>query len=967
MSETMRPISFANLMERALCEYQESGTIFGVHELYHHTAGKSLPIFHEKIETPFGPAAGPHTQLAQNIVAAYAGGSRFFEVKTVQKMDGEELAKCIARPCINADDEGYNVEWSTELTVPQAFDEYVKAWFAMKLLSVELGLGAPDGFVINMSVGYDLAGIKTEKIDRYLSGMRNAESSEVWKECRAWTLSNLERFTKINAAFVDAISPKVCDSITISTLHGCPPDEIERIATYLMDEKGLNTYIKCNPTLLGYEFARKTMDEMGYDYLVFDDHHFRDDLQYMDAVPMLQRLLKLAAKKQVEFGVKLTNTFPVTIAHGELPGEEMYMSGKSLYPLSIALAAKLEKDFDGKLRVSYSGGADYFNIGEIFACGVWPITMATTILKTGGYNRLKQIAELLVKAPYAPFEGVDVEKLSKLAESARKDAHHVKPAKLPENRKLTNQSPLLDCFIAGCEETCPIHQDIPAYLRLVGEGRYEEALRVICEKNPLPFMTGTICSHRCQSACTRNFYEESIHIRDMKLKAAREGFAAYLPTVKPVQSENPLQLAVIGGGPGGMAAAFLAARAGARVTLYEKRESLGGVVRHVIPAFRIPDEAIDNDEKLLKAVGVTIKLNTEVKSREELSAFDQVVVAVGAWKHSALRLENGEAMNVIDFLEQAKKAPNALGIKGHVVVVGGGNTAMDAARAAKRLAGVQSVSIVYRRQVRQMPADLEELELAVAEGVEFKELLAPKAQENGKLICEVMKLGAPGPDGRRSPEPTGERVEVPADTVIAAIGEKPDRDAISAFGENAHVIGDAKRGPATIVEAIADATAVVEQIMNVKPADTPMNGEKAELKARRGELKHACGDCDSGRCLGCATVCESCVDVCPNRANVVIAVQGKEQILHVDRLCNECGNCAAFCPYGGEPYHDKLTLFSTPEDFEASIHNQGFLPLGDGKLRVRLDGKVFETDGKELDKGIADFIGEVIHHHRYLL
>lgn len=970
MSETMRPLSFAKLMERALNEYARQGSVFGVHEIYHHTSGKALPIFHETIETPFGPAAGPHTQLAQNILAAYVGGSRFFEVKTVQVMDGEDLAKCIARPCILAEDEGYNVEWSTELTVPQAFDEYVKAWFAMKLLSMEWGLGSPDGFVINMSVGYDLAGIKTEKIDRYINGMRNAASAQVWKECMDWTLGHMSRFTKVDKAYVENISPKVCDSITISTLHGCPPDEIERIATYLIEEKGLNTYIKCNPTLLGYDFARKTMDEMGYDYLVFDDHHFRADLQYADAVPMFERLIKLAENKHVEFGLKLTNTFPVTIARGELPGEQMYMSGKSLYPLSISLAAKLEKEFDGKLRVSYSGGADCFNIGDIFGCGVWPITMATTLLKTGGYNRIKQMAEMLEKQPYKRFTGVNVAKLERLAQDARSDCHHVKPAKPLENRKLSGKAPLMDCFIAGCEETCPIHQDIPAYLQLVGEGRYEEALRVICEKNPLPFITGTICNHRCQSACARNFYEESVHIRDMKLKAAQHGFEDYLKTIKPAKIDNAPSIAVVGGGPGGMAAAFLAARGGAEVTLFEKRESLGGVVRHVIPGFRIPDETIDGDERLLKAMNVTVKLNTEINSAGQLSEFDHIILAVGAWKHTPLRLDEGESLNVIDFLEKAKKAPETLNMMGHVVVVGGGNTAMDAARVAKRMPGVEHVSIVYRRQVRQMPADLEELELAIHEGVEFKELLAPKSLKNGKLLCEVMRLGEPGADGRRKPEPTGETIEISADCVIAAIGEKPDADAIAAFGDKAHLIGDAKRGPATVVEAIADATEAVKAVLGVKPADTPMGiSDYTELKARRGKLCHAQGNCDSERCLGCSAVCESCVDVCPNRANVVVACNGGEQVLHIDRLCNECGNCAAFCPYGGEPYHDKLTLFYTAQDFDHSPHNQGFLPLDGGRYRVRLGGEVFETDLKDgkVNNDLAGFIAEVVQNYPSLL
>lgn len=158
------------------------------------------------------------------------------------------------------------------------------------------------------------------------------------KVCRQYLLDHVSEFKHVTAEDIEAIRPDICNSVTLSTLHGCPPQEIERIATYLLTEKKLNTFIKCNPTLLGYEFARETLDKMGYDYIAFGRFHFEDDLQYVDAVPMLQRLIKLSGEMGLEFGVKITNTFPVDVKAGELPSEEMYMSGKSLYPLSISLA-----------------------------------------------------------------------------------------------------------------------------------------------------------------------------------------------------------------------------------------------------------------------------------------------------------------------------------------------------------------------------------------------------------------------------------------------------------------------------------------------------------------------------------------------------------------------------------------------------------------------------------------------------
>ena len=471
---------------------------------------------------------------------------------------------------------------------------------------------------------------------------------------------------------------------------------------------------------------------------------------------MFRRLQKLCGERGLEFGVKITNTFPVDVAAGELPSEEMYMSGRSLYPLSLSLAGMLAREFDGRLRISYSGGADAFSIRDLFDAGIWPITMATTVLKPGGYQRFSQIGRLLADIPAGRWEGVDPVKVSALVEAIPASGRCTKPVKPIPSRKTDKKVPLLDCFQAPCRSGCPIGQDIPAYLMAVNAGRYEEALEIITRRNPLPFITGTICSHRCQDKCMRNAYDESVYIRAQKLKAARGGFDALLPKVRAGAPVAGKKAAVVGGGPGGMSAAFFLARAGVEVTLFEARDALGGIVRHVIPEFRISHEAIDNDVKLMEAVGVTVKLNTRVEDvRGLLDGFTHVILATGAWNHGSAGLEYGQEMNVIAFLEQAKKAPETLELGENVVVIGGGNTAMDAARAAKRLPGVKKVSLVYRRTKRYMPADQEELELALADGVEFRELLSPVGVKDGVLTCAVMELGAPDASGRRSPVATG--------------------------------------------------------------------------------------------------------------------------------------------------------------------------------------------------------------------
>ena len=383
MSERMYPIPFKSLMNWIVTEYAREGEIFGVHTPYY-ASGKTLPIFSERIETPFGPAAGPNSQLAQNIIAAYFAGARFFEVKTVQKMDGAELAACVPRPCILAADEGYNQEWSTELEIPQARDEYIKAWCALKVLSKVYGLGDPDGFVFNMSVGYDLEGIKGEKVNTYIDNMMDASGTKQFRECLA-VLTDLFPAEK---DFVASISPRVSRSVTVSTLHGCPPQEIERIASYLLTEKGLHTFVKCNPTILGYKTARTILDSMGYDYIVFDEHHFNEDLQWVDAVPMFERLQALADSKGLEFGLKLSNTFPVDTTRNELPGAEMYMSGRSLFPLTIEMCNRISRQFGGKMRISFAGGAEFFNCDKLVDVGGGSSTVTSCSPPVSGPSRL---------------------------------------------------------------------------------------------------------------------------------------------------------------------------------------------------------------------------------------------------------------------------------------------------------------------------------------------------------------------------------------------------------------------------------------------------------------------------------------------------------------------------------------------------------------------------------------------------
>lgn len=834
MSDRMTSIPFGKLMNWVLTE-APAGTIFGVHHHVQADPERIYHIFDRPLEMPFGPAAGPHTQLAQNIAAGYVAGARFFELKTVQKIDGEDLP--VPKPCIKADDECYNVEWSTELTVPKALEEYIKAWFLVHVMAVEYGLGSPDGMQFNMSVGYDLAGIQTAKIDSFIENLKDASHTAAFADCKAWLLAHLDRFQKLRREDVEAIPAAICNSVTVSTMHGCPPDEIERIARYLLKEKHLNTFVKCNPTLLGYDFVRHCMDDLGYGHMVFDDSHFKADLQYEDAVPMLKRLQETGRAEGLVFGVKLTNTFPVDITRHELPGTEMYMSGKPLFFLAMNVAKKLSEAFGGTLPISYSGGADAHNIGDIVQTGIWPVTVATTLLKPGGYERFAQLAQCFEEKMGQSFTRVNVDALDALLTKAKGDAHYARLDPKAQQRKNDQALPMMDCFMAPCSQTCPIHQDIPAYMDLVAAGKYDQALQIILEKNPLPFTTGTVCYHTCMNSCTRNFCDDPVEIRRNKLIAAEKGYADVMTALQAAPS-NGKKAAVIGAGPAGLSAAYFLARSGFDVTVFDKNDEPGGLVRTFLceKKGQISPEAIDRDVALIEKMGVHLVVGKAIASLDELQGYDVILAACG--------------------------------VKG--------------------------------------------------------------------------KIG---------------------DTPASAI-------------DGLTIIGDGHYGKTTsVVECIADGQKAAEAILGqLTSVDTLIPADVNDVYSRRGLLEAAPETGCDGRCLHCDSVCEACVEVCPNRANVAIAVPGhmQAQILHVDYMCNECGNCRTFCPWGGAPYKDKFTLFANEEDLEHS-DNQGFVVIDkvSGFCKVRLDGEIRSTTLGTADEAIPEdirtFMETVCRDYGYLL
>ena len=1000
MGDKMRLQSFGELLERIFEEYTAQGSILDISESswYRKCDDRTIKLLGASCGTALGPAAGPHTQLAINILSSYLTGSRVIELKTVQILDSLEIDK----PCIDAYDEGFNTEWSTELSLTQAWMEYAKAWILLHLVEELFGFRKGPGgrsFVFTMSVGYDLAGIQADRMQQYLQRMKDSGDEPQFQRWLGEMVDVATRAFPEKAPAIRTLAgeipTRICGSVALSTMHGCPPEEIESICSYMLAEQKLDTYVKLNPTLIGFERVREVLASLGYGYIDINPESFARDLCYSDAIPMLARLRELAALEGLSFGVKLTNTLACANHRNVLPGDEMYMSGRALFPLTIRLAAKLSEEFEGDLPISYSGGISIHNVRAVFETGIRPITMCTELLKPGGYLRQVQMARAIEEVEEWDRPGIDVAAVKALAERSLSDEKIRKEYRSSDQVGSPGPLPLFDCYEAPCVTACAIHQHIPQYIRLVGDRRYGDALETIYERNALPSMTGHICDHQCELVCTRLDYEGCINIREVKKLAVLHGMADYKASWEKPQVTRNAKVAVVGAGPAGLSAAYFLAREGFAVTVFEREEDAGGVVRYVVPHFRIAREAIASDVEHIRDQGVEFVFGVDesfsVTDLEE-KGYDYIVLGLGSYRARLLPLE-GPGDNIfasMSFLTQFNRDSSKLTLGRHVAVIGAGDTAMDCARSSLRCQGVEAVTVVYRRACEQMPASRDEYEHALEDEVAFKWLRNPERFENGELTVRVMELGETDESGRRRPVPTDTTEVLRVDSLVYAIGDDPDTKMLENLGlsvgpkgrvvtsvggetksENVFLIGDSRTGTSTIVQCIAEGRRAADSICAKEdPAwqrgevVTPLDREtrSRQILAKRGEIAakpsfrteyvpETFGKTEISRCLECDFICNKCVDVCPNRSNIAIPVGGEPlfsnpyEIVHIDAYCNECGNCGDFCPWQGRPYIDKPTIFSTSPDF-ANSHNPGWLVDG--------DTVVYRRDGEESSRPLSE-------------
>jgi putative selenate reductase len=380
------PYPFDALVRRMFRELDEHDAIFELprRKFFRGAPGKdfSVGIHGRRTASPLGPAAGPHTQMAQNLVLAWLGGARFFELKTVQVRD--DLT--IPRPCIDMQTIGFNAEWSQELKLEQSCEEYVKGAMLIRMLEAAEGVSPAPGFentLYDMSVGYDLAGIRDDRVTGFMNGMLNARESvdrlrkAVPPEFRA--LRDLD------------FPSRISDTLTLSTFHGCPPDEIERMVTFLMREFGLHCIVKFNPMLLGRDETRALLnDTLGYTDIRIPDRAFEQDATWEQAIEIVERLERTAGSLGVGFGVKFSNTLIVETHRGFIPPseKEVYLSGAPLHVLALHLVRRFRRHFGDRIPISFSAGIDRANVADAVAIGLAPITACSDLLKVGGYARL---------------------------------------------------------------------------------------------------------------------------------------------------------------------------------------------------------------------------------------------------------------------------------------------------------------------------------------------------------------------------------------------------------------------------------------------------------------------------------------------------------------------------------------------------------------------------------------------------
>jgi putative selenate reductase len=479
------PAPFKELVKRALQEWSRQGSIYDYPGAKFYrpdlTVDTRVTLHGHHAATPLGPAAGPHTQMAQNIISSWLGGSRIIELKTVQILDQLK----IQRPCIDIPNLGYNIEWSQELPLELSLREYAAASMLIdifrhiKLLGENIPLSRYDT-IFDMSVGYDLKGISSGKVTQWLHSM--LDTTAVIEELKSELPEEYKELREID------YRTRLSDSVTLSTFHGCPGEEIEAICRYLMDTFNLNVIVKLNPTQLRKEELEDILHtRLGYQDITVNPKAYETALSLDEVAQMVQRLSSHAMSKNSSFGVKFSNTLEI-LNHRQTFSQSpvMYLSGAPLHVIAVTLARKFREKTGPELPISFSAGIDKHNFTQAVTCGFVPVSVCTDLLKTGGYQRLpyylkaleeamhqagaKTIREFIHKKtgiPDLPPEEAAHRYLKQYAKEILESPQYKQAQNQGMPKKIDSQLRLFDCLTCDkCIPVCPnnanFYYQIPA-------------------------------------------------------------------------------------------------------------------------------------------------------------------------------------------------------------------------------------------------------------------------------------------------------------------------------------------------------------------------------------------------------------------------------------------------------------------------------------------------------------------------
>lgn len=495
--------------------------------------------------------------------------------------------------------------------------------------------------------------------------------------------------------------------------------------------------------------------------------------------------------------------------------------------------------------------------------------------------------------------------------------------------------PLYKTKDAPCKIACPAMENIPVWIDLIKRGKIKDAWQVYISENPLPAILGRVCFKFCEAKCNRAAFDYPIAINALERFLGDQALANNWRSER-TKEDRQVVVYIIGAGPAGLSAAYFLRQKGFSVIIYEASDDLGGMLKFGIPDYRLPKTVLwqEIQNNILSLGGIQVCCGQHI-NRENLDLLRRnpdawIIIATGAHVSKKLGIEGENlpgVMTGLEFLKRVKMESTYgdMGVGPRVAVIGGGNTAIDAARSALRLEGVREVMIIYRRSKDEMPAHREEVEQAEAEGVRFNFLTAPVKIRPGImeniLECQTMALGEPDASGRKRPIPVeGSEFEFAIDTIIKAIGEESNASIIFTTGNNVLVIGDASSGPASVAEAIAagkKAARIISGETEKPPAATVnfgmINIDYFGKTAKTEVIKTSLGTPkdfrevnlgidlgaalkEASRCFSCGTCnsCDNCYSFCPDGA-VIKTSSGYE--INYD-FCKGCLICFKECPGG---------------------------------------------------------------------